>query len=150
LTEAPLGKRLARDAVIGEPSEVADATVPVNLPDVVAEVAEAFERYEEALFANDVDAMTSAFWDSELLVRFGIAEQQYGATAVEAWRRSAAPLPPGRAIGPTVITTFARDTACVTTEFRYPGSDSRGRQSQTWVRFREGWRIVSAHVSVIA
>jgi len=24
-----------------------------------------------------------------------------------------------------------------------------GRQSQAWVRFPEGWRIVSAHVSVL-
>ena len=28
-----------------------------------------------------------------------------------------------------------------------PGTDVTGRQSQTWVRMPEGWRIVSAHVS---
>jgi Protein of unknown function (DUF3225) len=26
----------------------------------------------------------------------------------------------------------------------------RGRQSQTWVRMPEGWRIVAAHVSMLA
>ena len=106
-------------------------------------------RYERSLVANDVDAMTEAFWSSELTVRFGIAERQYGAGAIEQWRRSAPPLPPGRTIGPTVITTFGRDTACVTTEFHYPGSEGHGRQSQTWIRLAEGWRIVSAHVSVL-
>jgi hypothetical protein len=24
-----------------------------------------------------------------------------------------------------------------------------GRQMQTWVKFKEGWRVVAAHVSVI-
>jgi len=35
----------------------------------------------------------------------------------------------------------------VTTLFGYPGGDVLGRQSQTWVRLAEGWRIVTAHVS---
>jgi AtzH-like len=125
------------------------AAAPVNLPAVVAEVAEAFERYERALVADDVDALTEAFWDSELAVRFGVAECQYGSNAIMSWRRSAPPLPPGRSIGPTRVVTFGHDVASVTTEFRYPGDTSLGRQSQTWVRRPEGWRIVSAHVSML-
>ena len=35
----------------------------------------------------------------------------------------------------------------VTTRFEYPGGGKLGRQSQTWVRLPQGWRIVTAHVS---
>jgi hypothetical protein len=35
------------------------------------------------------------------------------------------------------------------TEFRRIGSDRIGRQTQSWVRFAEGWRVVAAHVSVL-
>jgi hypothetical protein len=30
------------------------------------------------------------------------------------------------------------------------GSERTGRQSQTWVRTAEGWRVVAAHVSLLA
>ena len=123
------------------------AAVEIDLPDVVAEVAAAFAAYEQALMANDVEAMNSVF--SSAAVRYGLAECQYGAEEIVAWRRTAAPVPPGRSLGPTVVATFGADTACVSTEFRYPGSAAVGRQSQTWVRFPDGWRIVAAHVSVI-
>jgi hypothetical protein len=36
------------------------------------------------------------------------------------------------------------------TEFQRDGSTKTGRQSQTWVRFPEGWRVVAAHVSLMA
>jgi hypothetical protein len=124
-------------------------TIDVNAPDVVAEVAAVFEEYERSLVDNDVDALGDAFWASELVVRYGVNECLYGAEEITAWRRSAAPLPPGRRTGPTTIATFGRDVACVNTEFRYPGGDKIGRQSQTWLRLAEGWRIVSAHVSLM-
>jgi len=122
----------------------------VNLPEVVAEVEAAFAAYEDALVANDVAAMDGAFWPSPDAVRYGIADRQYGADEIAAWRSAAGPLPPGRRIGPTVIVTFGRSAASVSTEFRYPGRPTVGRQSQTWIRFPEGWRIVAAHVSVVA
>jgi hypothetical protein len=52
-----------------------------------------------------------------------------------------------RTLRDTVITTFGRDSAVANTESDRPASTSKGRQSQTWVRMPEGWRIVSAHVS---
>jgi hypothetical protein len=121
----------------------------VDHPVVVAEVAAAFAAYERALVANDVDAMTEAFWDSATTVRYGIEEAQYGAKEIADWRRVAAPLPEGRTLGPTVVTSFGDSFACVSTEFRYPGLPGLfGRQSQTWVRRPEGWRVVAAHVSM--
>jgi hypothetical protein len=92
--------------------------------------------------------MRTAFWDSTLTVRYGIAERLYGAEEIDEWRRGAVPVPPGRRLGPTTIATFGDDVACVNTEFRYPDQNAVGRQTQTWLRLPEGWRIVSAHVSV--
>ena len=54
-----------------------------------------------------------------------------------------------RTLGHTVVTTFGEDFATAMTEFRREGAPLVGRQSQTWVRFAEGWKVVAAHVSVI-
>lgn len=123
------------------------STAEVNRPDVVAEVTTVFEEYEAALVANDVAAMTEAFWDSELTVRYGLREVSYGAADIAEWRRGATPVSPDRRVGPTVIVTFGDSVACVSTEFGDEGGPRTGRQSQTWVRRPEGWRIIAAHVS---
>ena len=47
----------------------------------------------------------------------------------------------------TVITAYGRDMATANTLFRRGGR--LGRQSQTWARMPEGWRVVSAHVSMM-
>jgi len=121
----------------------------VDIPEVVAEVRAAFEDYERALVTNNVERIVAAFWESERTVRYGLEECQYGSEEISRWRRQAPPVPPGRTLGPTVITTFGQDFACVNTEFRNVGLDVVGRQSQAWARRPEGWRIVSAHVSAI-
>ena len=41
------------------------------------------------------------------------------------------------------------DLASAMTEFQRAGSGAVGRQSQTWVRLPEGWRVVAAHVSLL-
>ena len=123
-------------------------TAEVNRPDVVAEITEVFEAYEAALVTHDVQAMTEAFWDSELAVRYGVREVSYGAAEIAEWRRTATPVPRDRRIGPTAIVTFGDSVACVSTEFRNGDGPRTGRQSQTWVRRPEGWRIVAAHVSL--
>lgn len=121
-----------------------------NDPAVVAEVASCFNAYERALRDGDLAAMASWFEDSPDLVRFGIADRQRGSRALAAWRSIQPPLPPGRTLVDTVITTFGNTFAVVSTLFLYPGVDVEGRQSQTWVREEVGWRIVHAHVSEVA
>ncbi|WP_433828821.1 AtzH-like domain-containing protein [Actinoplanes sp. CA-015351] len=116
-----------------------------DLPDVITEVTAAFEAYERALVANDVDAILGFF--AADAVRFGIADQQFGIEEQTRWRRAQSALPPGRWLKETDIQGYGRSTAVVTTMFGYHGSDVQGRQSQTWVRLPEGWRIVTAHVS---
>ena len=51
----------------------------IDLPEVVAEVREAFERYEQALVTNDVAALDSIFRRDERTIRYGVAENLYGA-----------------------------------------------------------------------
>jgi hypothetical protein len=114
-------------------------------PDVLAEVTAQFDAYERALVADDAEAVVGFFAPGA--VRFGIADQQVGLAEQLRWRRAQAPLPPGRRLHDTRIVAYGTDVAVVTTLFGYPGGTVSGRQSQTWVRLPEGWRIVSAHVS---
>lgn len=117
----------------------------IDRPDVIAEVTAAFEAYERALVGNDVEAMLGFFAGRAL--RFGIADQQAGLAEQRRWRERQPPLPAGRHLKDTEIHAYGVDAAVVTTLFGYPGSDVLGRQSQTWARLDEGWRIVHAHVS---
>jgi hypothetical protein len=121
--------------------------VEINRADVVAEVTEAFHTYEKALVDGDNETLVGYFWDDPALVRFGLADEQRGYAELSAWRLEQAPVPPGRRLYDTVVTTFGTDAAVVTTGFDYPAGQAPGRQSQTWMRTPAGWRIVSAHVS---
>jgi hypothetical protein len=123
--------------------------LPVNLPDVHAEVSAAFARYEDALVHNKVDVLDELFWTSPHTVRYGIAENLVGIEAIRAFRAARPSAGLARRLQNTVITTFGRDAATAMTEFRREGGTKLGRQSQTWVRFPEGWRVVAAHVSLI-
>ena len=121
----------------------------VNAPDAVASVTYAFETYEKALLDNELDVLDGYFWSSEFTDRFGVAENLYGADAIEAYRRQCQPVGPGRTLHGTVVTTFGDTFATVSTQFRDGETDNFGRQMQTWVRFAEGWKVVAAHVSLM-
>lgn len=119
----------------------------INIPEIVAEVTEAFMRYESALGSNDVDTIDELFWDSPLTLRYGPNGTLVGHEALSAFRRARDITGVERTLKNTIITTFGRDFAVANTESDRPNSSATGRQSQTWVRLPEGWRIVSAHVS---
>ena len=119
----------------------------INLPHVVAEVTAAFERYETALVANDIEVLNELFWDSPLTVRYGIAENLYGHAEIAAFRAQPRAGSIDRTLPRTVTTTYGEGFATVWTEFARKESGRRGRQSQTWMRTPEGWRVVAAHVS---
>ena len=121
----------------------------INLPDVLAEVGAAFARYERALVGNDVAVLDELFWHSPLTLRYGATENLYGFDAIRAFRAARPAVGLTRELMNTVITTYGRDFATANTEFRRAGSNT-GRQSQTWVRTAEGWRVVAAHVSLLA
>ena len=123
-------------------------SVNVNSPAVVAEVRTVFDRYEAALVANDLAVLDELFWDSPHTERVGLDDRQHGFAAVRAARRALPHQTPPRSLRDLVITTFDDHTAVITTEFVPDDSELPvGRQSQTWVRFDVGWRVVAAHVS---
>lgn len=119
----------------------------INKSAVVADVTAAFEAYERALMANDVDALVGDFfWDDTRVLRYAMGVNSYGPDEIRAARNR---IPPShRTLERTIITTFGDDFATANTEFTRSGSGKRGRQSQTWVRIPDaGWRVVAAHVS---
>lgn len=120
-----------------------------GLPRVVAEVRDAFEAYEAALLANDVDALNEWFWDDDATIRYGIGDQQHGYAALAAWRRAVEPVPADRAIVRADVVVLGDDVAVVTCEFRNGDEPALARQSQVWARTSNGWRIVHAHVSML-
>jgi len=122
----------------------------LDLPEVMAELASAFAAYEAALLANDVAALNDFFVASAATVRLGIAEHAFGIQSIALQRARLTKVSPQRRLHNTVITTIGRDAGAVSTEFAAAENDLVGRQSQTWVRTAAGWKIVAAHVSVIA
>jgi ketosteroid isomerase-like protein len=121
----------------------------INIPEVVAEVTEAFERYERALVANDVAALDAMFWNNPNTLRFGIAENLYGYEAIASFRNSRPSIDLTRHLKNTKIVSYGRDFATANTEFRRVGSTVTGRQSHVWMRTEHGWRIAAAHVSLM-
>ena len=122
----------------------------INLPDVLAEVRTQFARYEQALTSNDVAVLDELFWNSPHTLRYGVGENLYGYDAIADFRSSRPSQGLQREVLKTVITTYGRDFATANIEFRRVGSERTGRQSQTWVRTPQGWRVVAAHVSLLA
>jgi hypothetical protein len=123
----------------------------VNDPEVVAELAALYPKYEEALVTNDAETLIAMFWHSPHVLRFGAAENLHGYEEISAFRKGRPGVNLARAVNRLDIVTFGRDFGSITLEFErvVEGKTIRGRQSQVWVRLAEGWRIVSAHVSLL-
>src|SRR5215470_12373477 len=123
----------------------------INDPDVVAEITKLHNEYETALANNDVETLTRFFWDSPLALRFGVRENLYGAHQIAAFRKARSAGGLTRDIFNVNIVTFGDDCGIVTLEFRrnHTPDAPKGRQSQVWRKFPEGWKIVSAHVSLM-
>jgi len=121
----------------------------INDPETLAQVKAAFAAYEAALMSNDLERLDACFWPTPRVVRFGPGQNLYGIEAIRAFRIARVGGSPQRILANTVITTFGRDFATANTEFQREGAARPGRQSQTWVRFAEGWRVVAAHVSLM-
>ena len=123
----------------------------INAPEVVAELRALYPLYEAALVSNDVETLTRMFWASPYSTRFGAGENLYGVDEIEAFRKSRPAVNLARRVVRLEIVSFGMNFGSVTLEFERdtPAGLVRGRQSQVWVRLDEGWRIVSAHVSML-
>lgn len=122
----------------------------INRPDVLAEVTAAFERYEDALVHNKVAVLDELFWRSPHTLRYGVGENLYGYEAIQAFRAARPATGLARTLLRTEITTYGDSFATANCEFQREGAMKPGRQSQTWMKTPEGWRVVSAHVSLLA
>jgi hypothetical protein len=121
----------------------------INIPEILAEVTTAFMRYEKALTSNDVAVLDELFCDSPQTIRYGVTENLYGYEQIKAFRAGRQSAGLEREIFNTVITTYGRDFATANTEFKRTSSAKTGRQSQTWMRTPAGWKVISAHVSLL-
>jgi len=119
----------------------------IDDPAILAEVTAAFYEYERALMADDVPAMDRLFADAPTTVRYGVGEVLYGADEIREFRKGRGGSPQ-RKLGRVAITTYGDSFATANAEFFRERSDRRGRQSQAWVKFADGWKVVSAHVSI--
>jgi hypothetical protein len=117
----------------------------------VAELRQLVPAYEKALVENDVITLTAMFWRSPHVMRFGVTENLYGTEQIEAFRNARPSAGLAREVKRLDIVAFGKDVGSVTLEFerQVEGKRIRGRQSQLWIRLDEGWRIVSAHVSLL-
>jgi hypothetical protein len=122
----------------------------IDLPEIVAEVKAAFERYERAVVSNDVETLDQLFHDDSRTIRYGATENLYGYDEIKKFRAARSPVGLARTLSRTVITTYGRDYAVASTLFRRATAPGKvGRQTQTWVRCPDGWRVVVGHVSMI-
>ena len=123
----------------------------INIPAVKAEMEAEFARYEKALVSNDVETLEALFWDCGNTIRYGVGENLYGMNAIRAFRQARSPVGLARRLEQTVITTFGTDFATASTLFvRDSAAGKIGRQMQSWVRMEGSWKVVAAHVSIIA
>ncbi|MFM8343992.1 MAG: AtzH-like domain-containing protein, partial [Betaproteobacteria bacterium] len=75
----------------------------------------------------------------------------YGIDEIRAFRNGRPAVNLARTLQRTVITTFGTDAGTAMTEFARDNATVVGRQSQTWMRLPDlGWRVVAAHVSLLA
>jgi hypothetical protein len=122
----------------------------IDLPEVVAEVSVAYDRYNNAINSGTIAVLNDTFWNDPRTIRYGQAENLYGYKEIEGFRANARPLNPPRTLAQTVITTYGRDFAVASTlTYRANLPGKVGRQMQTWVRFPDGWHVVAAEVSTI-
>ena len=119
----------------------------IDDPVLLAEVTAAFDAYERALMADDVSAMDALFHDAPTTNRYGVGEVLYGIEEIRAFRKGRGGSPQ-RKLGKVAITVYGDSFATAHAEFGREGSDRRGRQTQSWVKFADGWKVVSAHVSL--
>ncbi len=123
----------------------------INDPEVIAELQQVYPLYEQALVSNDVEKLIEMFWADPRVMRFGVTENLYGYKEIETFRKSRPPANLARKIKRFDIVSFGKDFASITLEFERTMGNTvqHGRQSQVWTRFAQGWRIVSAHVSLM-
>ena len=107
------------------------------------------DAYEQALGSNNVDLLDGFFYDGSEVVRYGVGENLYGKEEIAAFRRARSGGSPPRTVLRRSITPLNNHVAVISLEFQREGSESIGRQTQTWINTEDGWKIIVAHVSIM-
>jgi Protein of unknown function (DUF3225) len=91
----------------------------IDIPEVVAELTAAFEEYERALLSNKPEVLIRLFWPDTRTIRYGVAENLYGADAIAAFRHKRAERggAPQRKTTRRQITTYGRDFGTTNIEY---------------------------------
>ena len=123
-----------------------------NLPEVVAEIAALFERYEQALIDKNVDVLDATFWDSPHTIRYALHENGYGFSEIHAHRVARPPGPghQGKAAAagdPDAGPRHRHREPRVQGARPRPGRPADARCSCAFPDL--GWKVVSAHVSTM-
>jgi len=121
----------------------------LNDPAALASLTAACDVYENALMTNALETLDALFWDDPHTLRYGVAENLYGIDEIRAFRLARPGGSPQRQVLRREIVTFGADIGLCNLEFQRIGGTKIGRQSQTWMRTSDGWRVVSAHVSLM-
>ena len=120
----------------------------INDAEIIADVRREVDAYEAALMANDVAALDGFFWASPHTIRYGVAENLYGFDEIAAFRLGRTGGSPPRERLRTEVVAIGSDAAVANVEFTRTDTGRNGRQTQTWIRTPDGWKIISAHVSL--
>ncbi|NTF46130.1 oxalurate catabolism protein HpxZ [Agrobacterium rhizogenes] len=121
----------------------------INDAQLVEELTTACDAYEAALMNNDLELLDTLFWESPLTLRYGVGENLYGIEAIRSFRKSRPGGSPQRQVLRREIVVLGDNVGLCNLEFQRVGGSLSGRQSQTWLRTSEGWKVVAAHVSLM-
>ncbi len=113
--------------------------------EVPADLLSAFESYERAIMANDLDALDAAFAPGPQTMRGDAAGLLVGHDAISAFRGVRGGVPP-RTIERIEYRPLGEGVALLVSLSRYAGGGT-GLQTQVWQRSEEGWLISAAHVT---
>lgn len=122
------------------------ATESSGIPDdIPADLFTAFELYERAILANDIDALDAAFAPGAQTMRGDAAGLLIGHDAISAFRSVRGGVP-ARTIERVEYRPLGTDSALLVSVSRYDGGGT-GLQTQVWQRIDGQWLITAAHVT---
>ena len=121
------------------------AARPAGADHIPEELYRAFEGYEQALLANDLDALDAAFAPGPETLRGDAAGLLVGHDSISAFRGVRGGVPP-RVIERIEHRELGPDAALLVSVSRFDGGGT-GLQTQLWRRLDGRWLISAAHVT---